>query len=44
MDDSVEWSNEAVDDLQAIADYISQDSEIHVRTVLSGIPAPIYLR
>lgn len=33
------WSPEAVEDIEAIADYISRDSEYYARTVVSRIIA-----
>ena len=39
MDYSVVWSPEATEDLQAIAEYISRDSEFYARAVVSKILA-----
>ena len=37
MDHKVVWSPEAVDDVEAIADYIARDSEFYARAVVSRI-------
>src|SRR5256884_10003764 len=37
MDLRVDWSPEAVEDVEAIADYISRDSEFYARSVVTKI-------
>ncbi|GBD97185.1 MAG TPA: type II toxin-antitoxin system RelE/ParE family toxin [Nitrospirae bacterium] len=37
MDYKVEWSPEAAEDLQAIAEYIERDSEFYARAVVTKI-------
>ncbi len=37
MDYKVEWSPEATEDLQAIAEYIERDSEFYARAVVTKI-------
>ena len=37
MDLQVDWSPEAIEDVEAIADYISRDSEFYARAVVSEI-------
>ena len=37
MDYKVEWSPEATEDLQAIAEYIKRDSEFYARAVVTKI-------
>ena len=37
MDCEVNWSPEATDDLQSIAEYIARDSEFYARAVVSEI-------
>ena len=37
MDIEVEWSPEALEDLESIAEYISRDSEFYARAVVSKI-------
>ena len=37
MDLRVDWSPEAVEDIEAIADYISRDSEFYARSVVTKI-------
>ena len=39
MDIKIEWSPEALEDLEAIADYISRDSEFYARSVATKIVA-----
>ena len=39
MDYTIEWSPEALDDIESIAEYISRDSEFYARTVVTGIIA-----
>ncbi|VAW49183.1 Death on curing protein, Doc toxin [hydrothermal vent metagenome] len=39
MDYTVEWSPEAVEDLEYIAEYIERDSEFYARSVVSKILA-----
>jgi hypothetical protein len=38
VDYSVEWSPEALEDIQSIAAYISRDSEYYARAVISKFP------
>jgi hypothetical protein len=38
MDCRVEWSPEAVEDVEAIAEYIGRDSTFYARSVVSGRP------
>ena len=37
MDYRIEWSPEATEDIEAIAEYISRDSEFYARAVVSKI-------
>lgn len=37
MDYTIEWSPEATEDLQAIAEYIERDSDFYARAVVSKI-------
>ena len=37
MDYSIEWSPEATEDLESIAEYIARDSEFYARAVVSKI-------
>lgn len=39
MDNTVEWSPEATDDLESIAEYIARDSEFYARAVVSKMLA-----
>lgn len=39
MDYQVEWSPEALDDVDAIAEYIARDSEIYAQSVVAKILA-----
>ncbi|MGH9890621.1 MAG: hypothetical protein ACREA0_01280 [bacterium] len=41
MDLRVEWSPEALEDIEALADYISRDSEFYARSVVSKDAAQI---
>ena len=37
MDYTIEWSPEATEDLESIAEYIARDSEFYARAVVSKI-------
>jgi len=37
MDKRIDWSPEAIEDLNAIAEYINRDSEFYARSVVSKI-------
>lgn len=37
MDSTIEWSPEATEDLESIAEYITRDSEFYARAVVSKI-------
>jgi len=39
MDYRVEWSLEATEDIESIAEYIARDSEFYARTIVSRILA-----
>ena len=37
MDYTVEWSPEAIEDLESIAEYIARDSDFYARAVVSKV-------